>query len=398
MRHLLPLIGLVAVVLAGCDALTGSPDASPSPSPTTSPTATPTFDPAALDVAIVLAPPDAGPSAVHGHAVRAAAGALEGSDDPNVRRIRVADAPTEDLRGDVLAFLADDGADVVCTVGPRGGDHLVALAERHPRTTFCLLGGELDDELDNGFGIGLPQVETAFLAGAAAALAADGGPLGVVDVATDPVPGELADAFRAGVRHVRPPEGPDDEPDDEADGGGGEDGEDGVDETDATAESDDTDDADQPPAVREVTAIAGATAEEVRAATAESAAAAYREEGLAVLVAYGGPSAVTGLVEAARTAGGLVVGGWADVRAVVGEEAAEVTAVSVVTRFEAVLASALRRVETPDGPAGPVEVGDVLAVVPGGTADAEALAEEVRAILEELAGGRITVAPPDGGP
>ncbi len=388
MRRLLPLIGLVAVVLAGCDALTGSPDASPSPSPTTSPSATPTFDPAALDVAIVLAPPDAGPSAVHGHAVRAAAGALEGGDDPNVRRIRVVDAPTEGLRGDALAFLADDGADVVCTVGPGGGDHLVALAERHPRTTFCLLGGELDDGLDNAFGIGLPQVEAAFLAGVAAALAADDGPLGLVDVATDPVPGELADAFRAGVRHVRPPE----EPDDEADDDGGEDGEDGADETDGTG------DADQPPAVREVTAIAGATAEEVRAATAEAAAAAYREDGLAVLVAYGGPSAVTGLVEAARTAGGLVVGGWADVRAVAGEEAAEVTAVSVVTRFEAVLASALRRVEAPDGPAGPVEVGDVLAVVPGGTADAEELAEEVRAVLEELAEGRITVAPPDDGP
>lgn len=190
---------LAAAALVACE-----PGDDPRPGPATSPptvrtTATPATG---LQVVVVLAPPR-GIDALDNRALEQAASDVEDDGDIDVAGIRVLSPPDEPFRRDQIAYAAEQGADLVCTLGADGADDVSVLAPRFPDTRFCLIGGTLSEPAGNVITLDWDVRAGAFLAGAAAALSRPDASAGIVVRSPPPAFGTVRTGFDAGARTVR---------------------------------------------------------------------------------------------------------------------------------------------------------------------------------------------------
>lgn len=190
---------LVAVALVACD-----PGGEPRPGPTGSePTVAGTGTAVSgLSVVVVLAPPD-GIATLENRSVRAAAADVEDDADLDIAEVRVLAPPDEPFRRDQIAFAAERGADLVCTIGNDGADDIAALAPRFRRTRFCLIGGALTEPPLNAVALDWDLRQGAFLAGAAAAMARPDAGVGIAVRSPSATFDAVRNGFDAGARTIR---------------------------------------------------------------------------------------------------------------------------------------------------------------------------------------------------
>lgn len=336
------------LVLAGCDP-SGDPQPGPSsPSPGASPTSE---DASGWDVALVLAPPG-GVAELENRTAREAAATVEDDASLDVAGVRVLEPPTEPFRRDQLAFAAESGAQLVCTLGDDGGDDIAALAPRFPRTRFCLLGGTLASPPPNVIALQWDVRAGAFLAGAAAALSRPDAGVGIVVASPSPTFEQIRTGFDAGARTVRPE-------------------------------------------VRLAVSMA-ATGEDARPLRIEaSGAASGLHEGpppVRAAMPYGAPDLAAAVTEVFSLDGFLV--GWgADLAQVLedledDEEAGAHVVVSVVKRFDLALSSVIAHLQ--EG-ADLAELGvEAFRLEPGGATDAyEAIRPRLEQLVVDIASGAV---------
>lgn len=340
----------VAVLLTALLALVAcDPGDEPRPGPTSTPptvAATGAADSGLLAV-VVLAPP-VGVRALENRWVEEAAADVEDDQDLDVAEIRVLAPPDEPFRRDQLAFAAERGAELVCTIGEDGADDVAALAPRFPGTDFCLIGGTLREPPANVVSLAWDLRQGAFLAGAAAALSRPDAGAGIVVRSPSVTFDAVRTGFDAGARTVRSelrvvvgsvPVG---------------------------------DDAPDPlPAAR-------ATAEGLHGG----------QPPVRAVMPFGDPDLVAGVAEVFVPDGFLV--GWGadladvllDLENAVAEDAANHVVVSVVKRYDLALRGVIAHVT--DGRELPTLGVDAFQLVPGDAADAY---EAIRPRLEQLAAG-----------
>lgn len=190
---------LLALAFVACE-----PGDEPSPGPTgTAPTSSTTGTAeAGLRVAVVLAPPS-GVAALENLTLREAAADVEDDVDIDVAEVRVLAPPDEPFRRDEIAFAAERGAGLVCTVGDDGADDVAALAPRYPQTRFCLIGGALREPPPNVVALDWDLRQGGFLAGAAAALSRPDAGAGIVVRSPSATFDAVRTGFDAGARTVR---------------------------------------------------------------------------------------------------------------------------------------------------------------------------------------------------
>lgn len=343
------------LVLVACD-----PSGEPRPGPSSpSSVASPALeDVSGWDVALVLAPPG-GVAGLDNRTARDAADAVEDDASLDVAGVRVLEPPTEPFRRDQLAFAAESGAQLVCTLGDDGGDDIAALAPRFPRTRFCLLGGNLASPPPNVIALQWDVRAGAFLAGAAAALSRPDAGVGIVVASPSPTFEQVRTGFDAGARTVRPE-------------------------------------------VR-LTVATAATGEDARPLHEEARGAATGlYEGpppVRAAMPYGAPDLAVAVTEV-FTPDGFLVGWGADLAQVLedledDDEAGEHVVVSVVKRFDLALSSVIAHLQ--EGAVLPSLGVEAFRLEPGGATDAyEAIRPRLEQLVEGIASGGVQtdVAPP----
>ncbi|GGI08911.1 hypothetical protein GCM10011354_31450 [Egicoccus halophilus] len=192
----LRLVGLaaLAVVLgpAGCTGPQPEPVPVPAPEPPPAPTA------AGLRAAVVV-PPVAGPGDPQAAQLRALGNVSAHRLPDGVGELRMVTPDGPAFVGDLARLFARRGTDLVCLVGDDGGRLATELAERHPRTRFCVVPATAAPGADRPDGVWLVDVrfeELGHLVGVAAAAAAGDGAVAAV-LAPDRVG---MPRFRAGLR------------------------------------------------------------------------------------------------------------------------------------------------------------------------------------------------------
>lgn len=158
-----------------------SPTPTPAPSPSAVAAAPTPVDPGGLSAAFVLPPPTAA-SPAELASLREDLARLRRTHLRDVTTWRVVAADGPEFVGDLVALLAEDGADLVCAIGPRSGDVVVRIAPAFPETRFCATPAiaEVATIPANVLLIDLRVEEVAYLAGAAAQLTSSPGPPGFV--------------------------------------------------------------------------------------------------------------------------------------------------------------------------------------------------------------------------
>ncbi|MDP8961151.1 MAG: BMP family ABC transporter substrate-binding protein [Actinomycetota bacterium] len=304
-----------------------------------------------LRIGIVLAPSASAPLATD--AIREAAGGLRDLPDLEVSSVRALEPPTERFRRDELILLAEEGHDLVCTVGIEGRDDLVELAALFPTTQFCLLGDELPAESPpNAFAVTWRAAEAGFLAGAAAALAAPDGAVGIVVGAYEPMLEQLRVGFEAGARHVHP----------------------GV-------------------PVPTIPATDPRGREDQRVAR-DVARLQYRGApgGIRVLLPFGGQPTLLGVAQSAVTFDGTILGWEVDVTRLLTAQQDEHVLVSVAKRYDVALLAAARHITAGGPPQLRLRVADgAFALLPGGDPRYPLLAPRLEQLTADLAAGRISL-------
>lgn len=351
---------LLALVLVACE-----PGGDARPSPTASTPGVSGRETAAggLRVAVVLAPP-VGVAAIENRSVRNAAEDVEDDEDLDIAEIDVLAPPDEPFRRDQIAFAAERGADLVCTIGSDGADDVAALAPRFPRTSFCLVDGTLTEPPGNVVALAWDLRQGAFLAGAAAALARPDASAGIVVRSPSATFDAVRTGFDAGARTVRSelrivvgtvPTG--------------------------------ADASDDPAGAR-------ATADGIHGG----------EPPVRAVLPYGGPDLVAGVAEVFAPDGFLI--GWGadlgdvlvDLEDLEVEDAAEHVVVSIVKRYDLALRGVIATVtEDEELPTLGVEA---YALVPGGARDAyEAVRPRLERLVGDIAAGNVqTSLPPPPSP
>lgn len=175
----LALLVSVATLATACQ--DGTPVPAPSPSPTTVVAAPTPVDPGGLSAAFVL-PPPAVASPAELEALREDLARLRRTHLRDVTTWRVVAADGPEFVGDLVALFAEDGADLVCAIGPRSGDVVVRIASAFPETRFCATPAIAELALipANVLLIDLRVEEVAYLAGVAAQLTSAPGAPGFV--------------------------------------------------------------------------------------------------------------------------------------------------------------------------------------------------------------------------
>lgn len=216
------LFAAMAALLIAASCETSSPDPAPSPGPTTETSSAQPSTPqaAGVEIAVVLPPPD---EAIDIHAPGTDdQGGPDGFDErltrgivdarlavaSDVAGLRTVTPDTVIYRRDLIALMADEGADLVCVIGATAVTEVVAVAEQFPATRFCIVPATIQNPPPNVLAIGIRGSDGDYLAGAAAALAS--GPAGRAGVIADgqATIDALRGAFEAGVREAVPGQGP----------------------------------------------------------------------------------------------------------------------------------------------------------------------------------------------
>ncbi|MDQ3931746.1 MAG: BMP family ABC transporter substrate-binding protein [Actinomycetota bacterium] len=304
-----------------------------------------------LRIGVVLAPSASAP--LDTGAIREAAGGLRDLPDPEVSSVRTLEPPNARFRRDELILLAEEGHDLVCTVGAEGRDDLVELAALFPTTQFCLLGGELPPESPpNAFAVTWRAMEAGFLAGAAAALAEPDGAVGIIVGVYEPTLEQLRIGFEAGVRQVRPG---------------------------------------APVLIIPATDPRG---EEDQRVARDVARLQYRGApgGVRTLLPIGRQPTLLGVAQSAVSAHGTVLGWEVDVTRLLTAEQDEHVFVSVAKRYDVALLAAVRHV-TAGGPSQlQLRVADAaFALRPGKDPRYPPLAPRLEQLAADLAAGRINL-------
>lgn len=351
---------LVTLAFVACE-----PGDDPSPGPTSSaPTSSTSGTPATgLRVAVVLAPPG-GIATLENRRIRVAAADVEDDVDLDVARIRVLAPPDEPFRRDEIAFAAERGAGLVCTIGDDGADDIAALAGRYPQTRFCLIGGSLREPPPNVVTLDWDLRQGGFLAGAAAALSRPDAGAGIVVRSPSATFEAVRTGFDAGARTVRSE-------------------------------------------LRIVvgTVPSGEDAPDERRGARETAERIHAgDPPVRAVVPYGGPDLVAGVADTFAPDGFMI--GWGAVLGDVLVEADEPTAedaaahvvVSVVKRYELALRGVIANVT--DGTELPTLGVEAYRLVPGGARDAyEAVLPRLEGLITDIADGNVeTSLPPPPSP
>ncbi len=194
------LLALAAALVAGCER--GEPAPAPSPSPSSEGVPSPP-GPSGLSVAFVI-PADAARPAAVVSSVREDLDRLRRSHLRDVTDWRVVEADAPAFTADLVTYLADEGTDLVCAIGPGSGDVVVRVAPSFPRTRFCATPAiaEADAIPGNVLLIDLRVEEVAYLAGVAAQLTATTGPPGFVGGESQYSIDRQRAAFQAGINAV----------------------------------------------------------------------------------------------------------------------------------------------------------------------------------------------------
>lgn len=304
-----------------------------------------------LRIGIVLAPSASAP--LDTAAIREAAGGLRDLPGLEVSSVRTLEPPNARFRRDELILLAEEGHDLVCTVGAEGRDDLVELAALFPTTQFCLLGGELPPESPpNAFAVTWRATEAGFLAGAAAALAAPDGAIGIIVGAYEPTLEQLRIGFEAGARQVRP----------------------GV-----------------PVVIVPATDPRG---EEDQRVARDVARLQYRGPpgGVRTLLPFGRQPTLLGVAQSAASFDGTILGWEVDVTRLLTAEQDEHVLVSIAKRYDAALLAAARHVTAGGPPQLQLRFADAAFVLlPGNDPRYPPLAPRLEQLAADLAAGRIAL-------
>lgn len=130
-------LAAVVLLLAACT------EPPPTAGPTPPPEETPDSAPAGVDVAVVL-PSSDDEAALPMLEVEEQLAELADEQVGDVAAIRPVTVDDAEFVPDTAAFLADDGADLICVFGSSGVRTVLALADRFPATRFCALGQTRD--------------------------------------------------------------------------------------------------------------------------------------------------------------------------------------------------------------------------------------------------------------
>ncbi|MBW3576226.1 MAG: BMP family ABC transporter substrate-binding protein [Actinobacteria bacterium] len=329
------------------------------PRPGQTPTDTTPFTPSpparGLTVGIVLAPPTELIASLQSDIVRSTAERLHDVIDHDVRAVRVLEPPQEDFRGDQLAFLADEGFTLVCTVGQAGADDVARLAPQYPATRFCLLDGRLADPPANAMSVSWRVEEGAFLAGAAGALVTSVGATGIVSAVPPGSADRVRIGFEAGARFIRS----------------------------------------DIPVVMAPATVDQDVAMSVAVRTAREAATAQFDAGVPTpcLMPVGGTAVVRGVGEAAAASDGLVLGWAVDVTRLLDEDTGVAHVLGSVTkRFDTALALVVESAF--EGGDRDIRLGfaeDGFAFVPGPSPSYGPIAAQLREVADAIEERRVIV-------
>jgi len=104
-----------------------------------------------------------------------------------------------------IATFADEGYDVIVTVGFNLTEATVAAADQYPNTKFIGVDQFLEVEPANMAGLNFPEDNAGFLVGALAAMMTEAGKIGSV-LGTDAVPPvwRFGEGYRAGAAYINP--------------------------------------------------------------------------------------------------------------------------------------------------------------------------------------------------
>ena len=344
-----PLIALAVLVLGTACPRDGVPQAGPTASTGATPTPTPALQ--GLQVGVVLAPPS-DVAALENAAVASAAVALPDVAALEVSDVRVLEPETESFRGDQIALLADDGADLVCTVGQAGAEALADVADDYPRTRFCLLAGTLARPPGNVLTFPWRIEEGGYVLGAAAAWSGGAARVGFISGVRGQDIERIRRGYDAGVRGARP-------------------------------------------SVEVAVGFAIPGEDRVVGADDAAQAAELQYDGrspVRVALVLGDAETLAGVLPVASAAGGAIAAWGADPVEVV-EADDDVVLLTVVRRFDVALAEAVRRT-LEQRTLGEVALGwsdRAFEVVPGGSALYAGIAERIGQLTDELATGQVEV-------
>lgn len=189
-------IASLLLVLAACEA--EHPTAAPSPSATeVPPEPTPEVE-TGWDVVFVLPPRGSVPEPTLAR-YRDQLEALPPQDPDLVTDLRLVVPDGAAFQRDVIAVTAEDGAALVCAIGPGAARAVLEVAPDFPRTRFCAVPANYTQPPPgNVLGIDVRVEEVAYVAGAAAAIPAGAPPAAVYGQGTYGSE-RIAAAFVAGV-------------------------------------------------------------------------------------------------------------------------------------------------------------------------------------------------------
>lgn len=199
----LALVVLTSLLAGACtsDGPGPRPQPSASPTPAPSPTPGPVSGPR---IAVVLPPPEV-VGAEEIDVLRTEVESVGREFAEQIDEWRIVRPDGRRFVEDVVVLLADEGFDLVCTLGPGSGAAARAVAALDPRTRFCAAPAAPGELPTNLLEVDYRVEELAFLAGVAAAVRTDGdAPVGLIAGETPYRSAEQRIAFFRGVRSVTP--------------------------------------------------------------------------------------------------------------------------------------------------------------------------------------------------
>lgn len=193
---------LVTLVAGACTASGPRPSPSPSPSPAV-PSPAGTSASSGPRLAVVLPPASARPPGERSE-LRAAVEELARRHDDDLVGLRVVQPDTPTFVADTTALVAERGADLVCVLGAGSGAVVLEVAPAFPTTRFCATpaAAPAEEVPPNVLLVDVRVEELAFLAGAAARLAAPMAAPGFVAGEPEHAIDRQREAFIAGINAV----------------------------------------------------------------------------------------------------------------------------------------------------------------------------------------------------
>jgi basic membrane protein A len=106
--------------------------------------------------------------------------------------------------GKNILFFADNGYDVIVTVGSNLGETTVAVASKYPGISFIGVDQELDEVHENVATITFPEDKAGFLAGMLAVMVSESGKVGAVcETSGIDIVWQYCEGFRAGAKYEK---------------------------------------------------------------------------------------------------------------------------------------------------------------------------------------------------